>query len=346
MRHKLDNIRKILVLRYRSIGDILLSNPALIGLRHRFPKANIHMVVDAPFVELLYNNPNVDVVIKHARKPDRPRWKDDLEMIKKLRSEKYDLAVDLHGGPRSSWTTLFSGARIRIGHRFRWRNYICYNMGGEPPSPTDHTWYVQFLTVKPLGIESPEYPRFHLDLPESEAEAMIIRLESAGFAFDHPLVLLHPGARVDFKRWPAEKMGELARWLVDEKQAAVALAGSAADVEEIKKIRRASGYALPYFTDLSIGELATLIKTSSLIVCNDSGPMHMAGVLGTPVVALFGPSDPQVWEPVGRRKVIVTCPPLECMPCDQKGCPRAGNHCMTLIGVDEVKQAVERIGVI
>jgi ADP-heptose:LPS heptosyltransferase len=141
-------------------------------------------------------------------------------------------------------------------------------------------------------------------------------------------------------------MGELARWLVDEKKVAVFLAGSPADGPEIRKIRNASGYALPFFTELKLGELVALINRSALVVCNDSGPMHIAGVLNIPTIALFGPSDPHIWAPVGERNITLACAPMECMPCDQKHCPYEGNHCMTRISVDEVKRAVGRIGVL
>ncbi|MBI5816550.1 MAG: lipopolysaccharide heptosyltransferase II [Nitrospinae bacterium] len=338
--------RKILALRYRSIGDIILSNPALAGLRRTFPQAQIHMLVDDVFAEILNGNPNVDRVITSPRKPEGPQWKADLEMVKTLRAENYDITVDLHGGPRSSWFSLLSGAKIRAGHPFRWRNRVCYNVNAKTPAADDHTWKVQFLVAEALGAKWPDEPEFILAVSDESRRTMAEKMSKEGFTFDRPLILLHPGARIDVKRWPADRMGELARWLVDKKGVAVALAGSAADTEEIKRIRGASGYAIPFFTGLSLGELAALIERSAAIVCNDSGPMHMAGALHIPTVALFGPSDPHVWEPVGCRKIIITPPPMDCMPCGQKGCPKEGNHCMTRIGVNEVKTAVERLGVL
>lgn len=337
-------VRRILVLRYRSIGDIILSNPALAGLRRMFPAAKIHMVVDDVFEDVLYGNPNVDKIILSPRKPSGPKWKADIAMINKLRAAKYDLAVDLHGGPRSSWFTLFSGARWRIGHGFRWRNRLCYNMAVPTPDFDDHTWRVQYRVVNALGSAWPEKPEFFLNFPEKAMESARAKVGETGFNFDMPIVLLHPGARIQVKRWPAEKMGALARWLVDEKGAAVFLAGSKADEEEIKSIRRAAGYALPYFTNLNVGELAALIKMANLIVCNDSGPMHMAGALNTPILALFGPSDPKIWEPMGADvKATITGAPMECMPCDQKGCPYEGAHCMTRIELGEVKRELEKL---
>ncbi|MBF0292044.1 MAG: lipopolysaccharide heptosyltransferase II [Nitrospinae bacterium] len=344
MKLPVGSIRKILVLRYRSIGDILLANPALHGLRRTFPMAKIDVLVDDLFGEILRGNPNVDRAILNPRKPAGPKWKADLEMVKKLRSEEYDLAVDLHSGPRSAAFAFLSGAKWRAGHAFRLRNRLSYNVPVTSATTDEHTWKVQFKVVAELGVAWPVTPEYFLSVSDEMANSVNERLKKAGFSSDHPLVLLHPGARVMVKRWPADRMGELARWLVDEKGAAVFLAGAPADEDEIRKIRKASGYALPYFTDLNMGELIALIKRSAMIVCNDSGPMHIAGVLNIPTVALFGPSDPHVWAPVGEKKVVLTCAPMECMPCDQKHCPYEGNHCMTRISVDEVKREVGKLG--
>lgn len=337
------SIRKILVLRLRSIGDILLSNPSLAALKRTFPRAVIHFVVDDIFEDLLYNNKNVDKVVTNARKKSDRGILADIAFIRRLRKEHYDLAVDLQAGPRGAYAALFSGARLRIGHHLKPRNWLCYNMKAEAPYPDDHSWQVQFKVVTPLGAQWPEEPEFFLDFPESATLSVMKRMEDAGLMFDRPMALLHPGARTAVKRWPAEKMGALARWMADEMQMAVILAGSAADEEEIKNIRRSSGYALPAFTDLTLWELAALIKMSALMVCNDSGPMHMAGVLDTPVVAIFGPSDPALWGPVGQRKMVVTCEPMECQPCDQNNCIHEGDHCTSRIELSETQRAVERL---
>lgn len=336
-------IRKILVLRYRSIGDILLSNPSLAGLKKAFPRAVIHFLVDDVFEDLLYNNKNVDKVILNPRKKLQRGMGAEIEFIRKVREENYDLAVDLQAGPRGAVTTLLSGARLRIGHQFRFRNRICYNMLAETPQTDDHSWKVQFKVVTPLGAPWPKEPEFFLDFPETAEKSATDKLEKAGLLFDRPMVILHPGARVPVKRWPAAKMGALARWLVDERRVAVILAGAGVDAEEIQSIKRSSGYALPSFLDLALPELAALINMSDMLICNDSGPMHMAGVLDTPVVALFGPSDPNLWGPVGNRKMVVSCGPMECQPCDQKNCLYEGVHCMTRIELEEVKKAVERL---
>jgi heptosyltransferase-3 len=337
-------IRRILVIRYRSIGDILLANPVLAALREAYPEATLDLLLDDVFVDVAAHNPSVDRVISHPRKVEGKRWKHDLACIRTIRAEKYDMVVDLQGGPRGAWLTMLSGAKVRVGHPFRLRNRLAYNVYGTHPAPDDHSWRVQFRMIENLGVVPPNEPTFFLHIDPAATMAIHDRLSRAGITMDRPLVLIHPGARIDVKRWPAEMMGALARWLVDERKAAVILAGAAADKEEIARIRRASGYALPASTDLTLPELAALIGGVDLMICNDSGPMHMAGVLGTPTVAFFGPSDPTIWHPVGTHNVLLTCSPMACMPCDQKGCPHEGNHCMTRIPLSQAQQAVDRLG--
>ena len=343
MKSKLTTIEKILVIRFRSIGDIILSNPVLKGLRGSFPGSKIHYLVDDVFEDILFNNPHIDKVITHPRSAEKQSIGKQMKSIKLLRQERYDAVVDLQAGPRGALTSLLTGAPIRAGHRFKMRNTICYNKYAKTPEPDCHTWKVQFAIARAIDVPWPKKPEFFLDTKDKNKNSVKLRFKQIGLMLDRPLAVLHPGARIYEKRWPGSKLGLLARWLVDNRGFAVILAGNHNDKDEIEAIRKASGYALPYFTDISLGELVGIINSVDLLVCNDSGPMHIAGALNIPTVAMFGPSDPALWSPIGSRKSLVTPPPMECMPCDQKRCERTGNHCMTHIGIDDVKKAVDQL---
>ena len=105
-------------------------------------------MVDDVFVELLAGNPNVVNVTAHPRNAKRSKLLTDIGMIRMFRSGNYDLVVDLQGGPRGAWTSFFSGAKIRVGHYFKLRNSLLYNLRADTPSPVDHTWRVQFMIVR------------------------------------------------------------------------------------------------------------------------------------------------------------------------------------------------------
>lgn len=342
-------IRKILVLRYRSIGDIILSSPALEALRLTFPSARIDMVIDDVFEDLCQGHPNIDYLILHKRDTSGMTWFQKAAMgfkfIAKIRKQKYDLVIDLHGGPRSAPLAWLSGARYRVGYRLRLRSKLFYNIPIPPDvSPASHTSDVLLNAVRAIGGVIPEVKKLYLGYRPEDMEFVTGFLRKFDISEKDRLVMVHPGARVDIKRLPAEKMGHLARWMTEELGVKVVYAGSNADIAEIAGIVSYSGRRGLIATNLKLGHLAALIASCDLLVGNDSGPMHMASALGVPTVSFFGPSDPALWGPLApNAKVIRNAPLMECQPCDQKNCSHVGAHCMTKIKLGEAKRAIMNI---
>lgn len=338
-------VKKILVLRYRSIGDIILSSPALEALRLTFPSSRIDMVIDDVFEDICHGHPNIDYLILHKRDTSGMSWFQKMVMgfkfFAKIRKQKYDMVIDLHGGPRSAPLAWLSGARYRVGYPLRLRSRLFYNIyivGGDPAS---HTSDVLLNAVKTVGCVMPEEKKLFLGYRPEDKEFVTGFLRKFGVSEKDRLVMMHPGARVDVKRLPAEKMGQLARWMADELGVKVVYTGNNADIAEIAGIVSYSGKRGLIATNLKLGHLSALIASCDLFIGNDSGPMHMAAALGVPVVAFFGPSDPAIWGPVAdQAKVIRNAPLMECQPCDQKSCPHAGAHCMTKIKLAEAKRAI------
>lgn len=339
-----DTVDKTLIVRLGAIGDIILSNPALAAVRTRFPKTSIHLLIDHNFSEIARDNPNIDDILLFPAKNEPKRHKKLFQFIKNVRSDKYDLVIDLDGTPRSAWLTFFTGGKIRLGPGTDWRSNFAYTLHSPSPEPVEHNQKTQRSILNPLGVDLSAQPVFFLSVDQESVAAIKERLTSFGMSFDRPTALLLPGAQDREKKWPAEKMGILARWLVDEKDMAVVIAGAESCKDEIDRIRKTSGYALPALTEFTLAELIALIDIADLVVCNHSGPMHIAGVLNRPTIALFGPTDPLVWAPVGKRKIILTPTPMECMPCSHdKECPYKGDYCTSRIEVGEVKRAVNRL---
>ena len=341
-------IKKILVLKYRSIGDIILAGPALEALRLTYPKARIDLVVDDVFEDICHAHPNVDYLILNKRHRGKMGKLDylmlDLRFLSKIRKQKYDLVVDLHCGPRSALVAFLSGARYRMGDRLRLRNKIAYNISAPIPAKGAHTVDVLLNSLFPLNPIFPDAPS--LSLNYHDAEGLFVRdfLGKHGVTEKDTVVMVHPGARVDIKRLPAEKMGSIVRWLIDELGVKVIYAGNNNDIAPIAEIVSYSGRRGLIATNLPLGRLAALIGACDLFLGNDSGPMHMAAALGVPVVAFFGPSDPDIWGPVSdTARVVRNLPLMECQPCDQKNCPHKGAHCMTKIKLNDIKRAVTSV---
>jgi len=340
-----STIKKILVLRYRSIGDIILSFPAVERLKAAYPEASIDMVIDDVFADVCYGHPHIDNVLLHRRKRGEMSrfayFMDYLKFISGLRKRKYDLVVDFHCGPRSALTAFLTGARYRLGNLMRARNKLFYNMYPEPGTNDTHTVDVMLRTLEPLGLKAQKKKK-SLYLGYNSDDEMYVRnfLEKFDVSDKDRVVMVHPGARVDIKRLPAQKMGEAVRWMTDELGVKVLYAGNDNDLPAIAEIVSYSEKPGLMATNLTLGQLAALIKSCDMFIGNDSGPMHMAAALDVPIVAFFGPSDPKVWSPWGARGKIVRCTPMPCMPCDQKNCPYLGNHCMTRIKLQDIKRAV------
>lgn len=339
------SIKKILVLRYRSVEEIILTGPALEALTLTFPNARIDMVADEDYADLLHGNQHINYVLLFQRERGEmsrfQHFKQKARFIGKIRKQKYDLVVDFHNGPESAWLSLFSGARYRLGRRYRFKNRLAFNIPAPVAPPGLHLTDALLQTLEPLGPEMPEEKNLFLKCRE-EDEAYISGFMSKFGLTEHDFVaVIHPGASMEEKRLPAEKMGAVARWLVDELGMKVVYSGDNEDIAEISEIVKFSGRRGLVATNLSFGRLAGLIGASHLFLGNDGGPMHMASALGLPVVAFFGPSDPNERAPVGEKTVVLTNSPLlDCQPCDQKNCNISGNHCMTKIKINDIKRAI------
>lgn len=338
------SVKKILVLRYRSIGDIILSFPTTKALKETFPKARIDMLIDDCFADICYAHPYIDCVLLHKRKRGKMgRWeyfKYELKFINKIRKQKYDMVVDLHCGPRSALLTRFSMARYRVGSLLRKRHKYFYNLYSEPGSNKTHSVDVMLKTISPLRPKRVGKKSLFLRYRDEDGLYVKNFLEKYDVNGKNKVVMIHPGARLDFKRLPAQKMGEVVNWMTSELGVKVIYAGKDSDLPAIAAIVAHSGKPALMATNLTLGQHAALIKACDLFIGNDSGPMHMAAALDVPIVAFFGPSEPAVWSPWGARGKIVRCTPMPCMPCDQKGCPYVGDHCMTRISVKDIKSAI------
>lgn len=340
-----SSIRKILVLRYRSIGDIILSYPTIEALRETYPTARIDFLIDDKFADICHAHPYVNYVLLHpTKRGNTGSWayfKKSVQFMSKIRKQKYDMVVDLHSGPRSSILTFLSGARYRVGSLMRKRHKLFYNVYAEPGiAKKVHTVNVMLNTISPLKPN--KLAKKSLFLRYKDGDGLYVKnfLEKYDVTEKETVVMVHPGARVDIKRLPSQRMGKIVNWMTTELGVKVIYAGKDSDLPAIADIVSYSGKPGLMATNLTLGRLAALIKSCNLFIGNDSGPMHMAAALDVPIVAFFGPSDPAIWSPWGARGKIVRCTPMECMPCDQKGCPYVGNHCMTRISERDIKRAI------
>jgi len=329
---------RILVIKLRYVGDVLLATPVLSRLREGFPKAHLAMLVNPGTEDVVRDHPALDEMLVLARGGLARQWR----LVRDLRRRQFDLVIDLTDGDRSALLSRLSGAPIRLGYNSegRWRG-VLYTQVVAADRFSMHTVRYHLQALEVLGLAGlPPTPILTV-APEARQEAERL-LREAGVDGARPFVCLHPGARWWFKAWPAERYAALADLIQTEALAQTLFLGG--DQERSLERRIADGMKTPFRSLIgktSLRTLAAVLERAKLMVSNDNGPMHMAAALGVPVIGLFGPSDPAVWGPwgAGHRTFYKG---LDCRACFHPDCFRGEQNCMRQITLEEVWNAVSR----
>lgn len=311
-------------MRFRALGDVLLATPFLRALKRRWPEARLDYLVEESLAPLLAGSEDLDRLLAWPRGAS-PRWLSDLRWAFILRRERYDMVIDLHGSTASVLFTALSRAPLRLGYKFRGRHFFYTHK-------IDRAW--------PEELPPAYEPRRHFRLVESlgiEAEDLELRLpprspgELLGPA-DTRRVLVAPGATWSAKAWPAEHYASIIRKLASD-GARIYLMGSSGEQDLLERI--AENAPAEILTASSLDTMLDAIAAADLLLCTDSGSRHVAVALGTPSLALFGPSDPRVWSPVDPQHPFMH-EELDCMPCMLTDCPLAGHPCMNGLTPEKV----------
>lgn len=344
-------------MRLRLIGDVVFTTPAIRAIRRHYPDARITYIVEEEAAAVVRHNPHLDEVIV-AHSPHAPgRLRADLALIRRLRRERYDLAIDFHGGPRSSLLTWLSGAPHRIGYEVAGRSWMYTTRVPRPRALRPrHSVVSQWDVLVPLGIAPPDPQIDTAEMPEdAEAAASVHRrLEQAGIGRANPVIVVHVSAGNPFRRWPAPAFVELVRRLAanDPKRRIILTsgpsdAGAAAMIakdarETLAPHERAS---IVECGEFNLAELRALIGKASLYIGGDSGPLHIAGTTGVPVVGLYGPTLPVRSQPFRGAQFISAAAEvadLPCRPCNQRRCEPGDFRCLTGISAESVVALAER----
>jgi predicted lipopolysaccharide heptosyltransferase III len=329
-------MRNILVVKLRYVGDVLLATPVLRALKDRFPDARITMAVNNGTEDVLRWNPNLDEVLVLRRGGPR----EELRFLLDLRRRRFDLVIDLTDGDRSAFLSRWTGAATRIGfnREQRWRGAFYTTVVA--PAPGLHRIERNLETLRPLGIEpKTATPGLWLSAEDERRAAGLLKEFGATDArgtITRPLIMLHPGARYWFKSWPIERFAALADRLVDTYGGRVLIGGSDLDEAAAAGIAGAArSKPINLAGRAGLLTFAAVVKQCAVFIGNDNGAMHIAAAIGTPVVGLFGPSNPREWGPRGDR-VAVVYKGLDCRACFHPTCERGEGNCMRQIGVEEV----------
>lgn len=325
---------RILIVRMSALGDIVHALPVLAAVRDARPEVEIDWLVDRKYAGIL------DLVAGISQRIiGRPGLS---TAVTELRAREYDVAIDLQGLLKSAAMARLSGARRVIGFEqaaLREGAAAWFYHETAPVSPRAHIIQKNFSVLPLLGIASPPQIRFPFVMPASAAADAVTRATTgrgaSGFA------LINPGAAWPNKRWAPDRFGEITRRLRDEHQLACFVLWGGDEAPLADAVVAASSGAAMRAPQTSLGDLLALSSRAALIVSGDTGPLHIAAAMQTPIVGLYGPTWPERNGPWDPNDIVVsraaTC---ECH--HKRRCQRAGTMCIDEISVDEVAAAIGR----
>jgi len=351
----MEALRRVLVIKLRHHGDVLLTSPVFSVLKRRAPQAELDALVYADSAALLAGNPSISLVhcIDRAwRKLGAPgRLGEEWRLLSRLRERGYDLVIHLTGHWRGAWIARAVGARWAVAPVMArrggfWKRSFTHFVS-EPRAGGRHVVERNLDALRRIGVY-PEADERALSLhPGKEGTARVQGMLAAAGLEPDRFVQIHPASRWRFKCWPAEKMAAFidrlhaAGWKV-----ALTAAQDAAELAMVKTIldRIQNPVAANFCGRLSLDELAALARQARLFVGVDSAPMHIAAAVGTPAVAIFGPSGEALWAPWGIPRhghhMVVASEGYSCRPCGQDGCGGGKvSDCLVTLDVERVWSA-------
>jgi lipopolysaccharide heptosyltransferase II len=316
---KLENINKILFITLSNIGDVILTLPVLSALKQNFPGAKIDIAIGPRPKEIFIKDPRINRIFvydKHAS------LREKMEFVKRLKKERYDLAVDL----RRSILPILIGARMRTP-------LFLVNI-----NRAKHKREIHLNKVKALGIDYTETRNIYI---EDKDRGTIHRLlGERGVEKGDILIGISPSCRSLLKQWHTDRFIEVIRGLLKEGSYKIVLIGDVNQKDISQKIKDAVRHNnLVDLTGMTnLNELCALIDSLHILLTCDSACLHIACDLGVKVVAIFGPTDPEEYGSIGKDDIVIR-KNLKCSPCNKARCS-FGNGCMRDIDPEEVLAAL------
>lgn len=335
--------QSFLVVEPWGIGDVVLSTALLRALRANFPGATISLLAKSHAKALLEHSGLVDDVIAFdfpwtaftgKLSPRKYVPKEFQRLIRQLRARDFDVSLDARRDIRSNVITYLGGARRRIGYDFGGGSHLLTDV---LPSGTQNEHKVAdwLALLGPLGVGRGDLPTPTLVLGEAERRGARRRLAILGFSTEQALIGVHPGASHRVRHWGGERFAAVIDALVESQRVQVIVfeeeEGDSNDIVTRHPVPRIRG---------DLRGLMSLVMECDLLLCSDSGPMHIAGALGVPVTALFGPQRREWYGPRGKLDRVVQVDGMACRPCFD-ACIFATPRCMEGIAVGDVVRTVE-----
>jgi heptosyltransferase III len=336
-----DDVKNILLVRIDRIGDVILSLPMLPLLRRRYPNASISVLMRQYTRELVDGNSYVDEVLMYEHEDSaRSLW----AILKELRKKRFDIAIIPYPRFRPALLLFLAGIPIRVGSGYRWYSFLFNRRVFEHRKDAKrHEVEYNLNLLGALGIEPEGEPEFEFSISPSAVDAVDSLLAANSISLHDRFVILHPGSGGSSRDWSAENFSNLGNEIEQKLGINVVVTGGNGEEGLVQKVVAGMNKApLAIVGKLTLMELGALIRRAKVFVSNSTGPMHVAAVVGTPVVAFFPPivqCSPVRWGPYTSKKKIFLADNKKCTLC--RGTPCRSNVCMDQIAVEVVFSAVK-----
>lgn len=349
----LSQLRRVLVIKLRHHGDVLLTSPVFSTLKNHAPHLKIDALLYQDTAEMLTLHPAIEEIHTIDRAWKRAglltQAQQEWALLSRLRSKRYDLVIHLSEHPRGAWVKRLTGARYgvarRLGNRDRWWQNSFTHLFPWAPGNTRHTVEIHLDALRRIGLQ-PDFSERRLVLePGLDAKRHIAEILAARGLSSKGFIHLHPTSRWLFKCWAEDKVTALMQAL--QSQGHTLVVSSAPDARELAMLERIlrplTQPVVNLGGQLTLKQLAALTAQAKLFIGVDSAPMHIAAAMQTPVLALFGPSGDKEWGPWMVPHRVITSD-HSCRPCGQDGCGGGKiSECLTTLPVERVLAAAQEL---
>ena len=336
-----NDVKKVLLIRLRSIGDTVLATPSIDALKRFVPNAEIDILVEDWVAPVLAGHPSLHSIVSFERDSLAARAR----VAREVRARRYDVAYNLHGGTTATFLTRATGAQHRVGYASYQYSQLHNH---QAPSPLllwglqkTHSVEQQLALLGWTGVPVTDRPPTHLAVT-GDADKRVCELLSAAKLTDRRFALMHPAAAFATKQWSATNFAQVVDFLADKGIATVAIAGPN-EVSVLNELITAATSRVVAFA-LSLPEVTALAARSLLFVGNDSGIAHIAAAVRTPSVVIFGSSNIAHWRPWNTAPAEVVFEEMACQPCHGYFCEKFPEpECILRVPVGRVNAALESL---
>ena len=338
-------IKKIMVVKLRTLGDILTTFPLVRRLKQVYPKAYLIMVADDHYKELLENNPYIDQFWPHPANQLKEQdilpglWQ-QITTMAAIRREKIDLFIDLYGSLRTALWGKVSGAPLCMGFNLRGRKYFYTH---RIKAAYRYVVDLNLQFIETLGY-APQDNSLEFFITSEDEEKAKNYLQKHRVQPDKPYIVVSPGGGWELKRWSAPNFGLVAKKLSLKNECKILISGNKQEEDIVKLCAKQAGLESIPVIDLPLRQLAVIIKGSKLFLGNDSGPKYIAEAFKVPTVICYGPTDyinnippkPEFCHTVATNKV-------HCQPCNLLTCPQTRPYCLADLTVEQVLELAMKV---